>query len=146
MIPRVYRLGVVTCLAIVVMVVACTGSRDPAATETTVAVSVSAACAGQRDALVALYNATNGDSWRGKDNWLSALPVDNWFGVYAGNDGCVYGLSLGDNQLSGAMPSELEDLVNLESLDLRENQLSGAIPPELGKLVGLTGLVLFENQ
>ena len=146
MIPRMYRLGVVTCLAVVVIVVACTGRREPAAPATTAAVGVSAACAGQRDALVALYNATNGDNWRGKDNWLSDSPVDNWFGVYASNDGCVNGLSLLDNQLSGGLPSELGQLVNLEWLDLDENHLTGAIPPELGNLANLVSLDLRENQ
>ena len=145
-IPRIYRLGVFTCLAVVVMVVACTGSREPAAPATTGAVGVSAACAGQRGALVALYKATSGDNWRGKDNWLSDQPVDNWFGVYASNDGCINGLSLRDNQLSGGLPSELGQLVNLEWLDLDENQLSGAIPPELGKLANLVSLDLRENQ
>ena len=140
MIPRMYRLGVVTCLAVVVIVVACTGRREPAAPATTAAVGVSAACAGQRDALVALYNATNGD------NWLSDSPVDNWFGVYASNDGCVNGLLLLDNQLSGGLPSELGQLVNLEWLDLDENHLTGAIPPELGKLANLEQLDLRENQ
>ena len=38
MIPRIYRLGVVTCLAVVVVLVACTGGNEPAAPATTVAV------------------------------------------------------------------------------------------------------------
>ena len=169
MVPRIYRLGVITCLAVVVMMVVCTGSNEPATPATTVAVGattqpantivlaptvaastaavgVSATCAGQRDALVALYNATDGDNWRGKDNWLSDHPVDNWFGVYAGNNGCIYGLSLRENQLSGEIPSELGNLANLEYLDLYENRLSGVIPPELGNLANLEWLVLGQNQ
>ena len=169
MVPRIYRLGVITCLAVVVMMVVRTGSNEPATPATTVAVGattqpantivlaptvaastaavgVSATCAGQRDALVALYNATDGDNWRGKDNWLSDHPVDNWFGVYAGNNGCIYGLSLRENQLSGRIPSELGKLTNLERLDLYENRLSGEIPPELGNLVSLTALYLRVNQ
>ena len=169
MIPCIYRLGVVTCLAVVVMMVACTGSTEPAAPATTVAVGattqpantivlaptvaastaavgVSATCAGPRDALVALYNATDGDNWRGKDNWLSDHPVDNWFGVYASNNGCIYGLSRSDNQLSGEIPPELGNLVSLTGLDLRENQLSGEIPPDFGKIASLTVLDLSDNQ
>ena len=169
MVPRIYRLGVITCLAVVVMMVVCTGSNEPATPATTVAVGattqpantivlaptvaastaavgVSATCAGQRDALVALYNATDGDNWRGKDNWLSDHPVDNWFGVYAGNNGCIYGLSLRENQLSGEIPSELGNLADLESLDLRVNLLTGEIPPELDDLASLTVLYLSDNQ
>ena len=169
MVPRIYRLGVITCLAVVVMMVVRTGSNEPATPATTVAVGattqpantivlaptvaastaavgVSATCAGQRDALVALYNATDGDNWRGNDNWLSDHPVDNWFGVYAGNNGCIYGLSLRENQLSGEIPPELDDLASLTWLDLGQNQLSGEIPSELGDLASLTWLDLGQNQ
>ena len=38
MIPRIFRLGVVTCLAVVVMVVACSGGSEPALPAETVAV------------------------------------------------------------------------------------------------------------
>lgn len=93
-----------------------------------------------------LYSAKDGDNWRGKGNWLSDQPVDTWFGVYTGNDGCVNGLSLDDNKLSGEIPSELGELVNLEWLDLFLNELSGEIPPELGNLASLTGLFLYGNQ
>ena len=34
-----------------------------------------------REALVALYNATNGENWNGIDNWLSDAPLDEWDGV-----------------------------------------------------------------
>ena len=101
------------------------------------AAGVTAACAGHRDALVALYNATDGDNWLEKDYWLSDHPVDTWFGVAADGDGCVHGLSLVGNLLTGEIPPELGNLANLEELYLGGNQLSGAIPPELGNLVNL---------
>ena len=34
-----------------------------------------------RDALIALYDATNGSSWRNNTYWLSDLPLGEWFGV-----------------------------------------------------------------
>ena len=175
MIPRIYRSGVVTCLAVVVMLVACTGSSEPAAPATTVAVGattqpantlvpaptattaptvaastaavgVSGDCAGNRDALVALYNTTNGDNWRGKDNWLSDHPADTWFGITADSDGCVTQLVLERNQLIGEIPPELGSLANLEVLRLSHSQLSGEIPPELGSLANLEVLYLHANQ
>ena len=34
-----------------------------------------------RDVLVALYQATNGDSWLRSDNWLTDSPIGRWYGV-----------------------------------------------------------------
>ncbi len=34
-----------------------------------------------REALVALYNATSGPNWDGNDNWLSDVPISEWEGV-----------------------------------------------------------------
>ena len=42
-----------------------------------------------------------------------------------------------DNNLSGAIPTELGNLTNLTYLYLYDNQLSGTIPTELGKLTNL---------
>ena len=51
--------------------------------------------------------------------------------------GSAKGLDLSNNQLTGAIPPELGDLVNLGALVLSNNQLSGVIPAELGKLTQL---------
>ena len=53
---------------------------------------------------------------------------------------------LGDNELTGSIPSSLGNLTNLQSLGLSENQLTGSIPPSLGSLTNLQSLQLFENQ
>ena len=63
-----------------------------------------------------------------------------------GNLANLLELSLGSNQLSGNIPSELGNLTNLLKLDLRFNQLSGSIPYELGNLANLQGLWLGFNQ
>ena len=55
-------------------------------------------------------------------------------------------LGLYENQLSGEIPPELGNLTNLTSLGLSRNQLSGEIPPELGNLTNLTSLYLNNNQ
>ena len=36
---------------------------------------------GDRDALVTLYNATDGPNWVNNTNWLSDEPLDTWYGV-----------------------------------------------------------------
>ena len=97
-------------------------------------------------ALVALYNATNGSSWRNKTNWLSNQPLGEWEGVSTESGGHVYELRLERNRLSGEIPAELGNLANLERLVLSDNQLTGTIPKELGNLTNLTHLELDDNQ
>ena len=90
-----------------------------------------------REALVALYNATGGPNWDSNDNWLSDVPVSEWFGVTTDDNGHVTELSLYGNELRGEIPPELGNLVHLEVLFLDNNQLRGEIPPELGNLANL---------
>ena len=99
-----------------------------------------------RAALAALYNTTNGSSWRDDTNWVSSRPLGEWYGVSTDADGRVTELDLRDNQLSGSIPSELGNLDNLQALGLHDNQLSGSIPSELGNLDNLQALGLHDNQ
>ena len=95
-----------------------------------------------RDALVALYNATDGPNWWDNTNWLSDRPLEEWYGVSTNAEGRVDSLRLQANQLSGILPPELGDLSNLRFLDIQRNPLSGSIPPELGNLTNLHHLEL----
>ena len=47
-----------------------------------------------REALVALYNATDGPNWHSRDNWLSDMPIDDWHGVTTDPSGRVTELTL----------------------------------------------------
>ena len=98
-----------------------------------------------RSELAALHHAANGPNWTQDAGWLSNAPLSEWYGVTTDGDGRVIGLGLGDNNLSGAIPSALGGLGSLTHLDLSTNDLSGAIPPELGDLDGLTHLDLSHN-
>ena len=55
-------------------------------------------------------------------------------------------LDLRVNQLSGSIPSELWNLVNLTYLNLGVNNLTGTISPEISNMIGLTALYLNDNQ
>ena len=99
-----------------------------------------------RAALVALYNATDGDNWANNTNWLSDEPIGQWHGVTADSGGNVTRLDLGDNRLTGTIPGGLGNLSSLTYLDLFRNQLTGEIPSELGNLSNLEVLHISENQ
>ena len=105
-------------------------------------------------ALVALYNATDGDDWTDDDNWSSstkeaeaptASELDSWHGVTV-SDGRVVSLDLGSNELKGSIPKALGDLSQLKDLDLSGNRLTGSIPSELGDLSDLEMLTLEDNR
>ncbi len=90
-----------------------------------------------RQILIDLYNATDGDNWQRKDNWLSDAPIREWEGVTPSTEGCVRLLVLNGNGLNGTIPASIGDLQQLERLDLRQNELTGVIPLELGNLSGV---------
>ena len=71
---------------------------------------------------------------------LSELTVLNLAGDYANPVDDVF-LSL-----TGEIPPELGNLVNLRYLGLDRNRLEGSIPPELGKLINLRYLGLTFNK
>jgi CSLREA domain-containing protein len=93
----------------------------------------------QCNALLNLYNSTNGANWSDKatNNWLSAQPC-TWAGV-----GCLAGqvvsLSRSQQNLIGTLPSLAGLASSLTALNLSDNQLSGVLPDYLsfGKLLDL---------
>ena len=99
-----------------------------------------------REALVAIYNATNGEVWAKRQNWQSNDPIGTWYGVTTNASGRVTVLDLSENRLVGGVPPELGNLTGLQELYLWNNELSGEIPSELGNLTNLQGLYLSQNQ
>ncbi|MFL3008832.1 MAG: leucine-rich repeat domain-containing protein, partial [Candidatus Neomarinimicrobiota bacterium] len=53
---------------------------------------------------------------------------------------------LSSNQISGEIPSEFENLINLEYLNLSSNQITGEIPSILYSLTNLEKLSLNNNE
>ena len=99
-----------------------------------------------REALIALYNATDGQNWIADHNWMTDAPIADWYGVEVDLQGRVVKLVLSGNRLSGEIPPDLSNLVNLRVLAFQGNRLNGKIPPELGRLTNLRLLWLDDNQ
>ena len=108
-----------------------------------------------RAALVALYEAADGPNWANSENWLTDVPLGDWYGVDTDGLGRVLRLDLQgrwedgrliSHGLSGTIPSDLGNLAKLQELYLRLNDLSGSIPSELGGLANLQVLYLDFND
>lgn len=124
-----------------------------------------------RDVLIALYDATNGDNWTNNTNWCTNAPLSEWYGVtldYSqervqyihlsynnlvgsipeeiGNLTELYTLDLSGNTLTGEIPSSIGNMHILGYLYLSNNQLTGSIPQEIGNLSDLRACYIYENQ
>jgi Leucine-rich repeat (LRR) protein len=60
--------------------------------------------------------------------------------------GSTTSLILDSDDLTGPIPPEIGNLINLSYLYLRYNQLTGSIPPEIGNLTNLSELRLYFNN
>ena len=122
----------------------------------------------EREALIALYKATNGDNWIHNDNWCSDKPITEWYGIFKDDEGLLINLQYNNlngklpkeignltdaylvyllgNQLSGEIPKEIGNLSKLKYLNLNSNNLTGAIPDEIGDMVNLRTLDISCNQ
>ncbi len=101
---------------------------------------------GNREILDSIYRLTGGENWTNTTNWLSDKPLGEWYGVETSDSsGEVVGLSLGENNLTGAIPGVLAELDSLVSLDLSGNALAGRIPRNLRELRQLRNLLLNGN-
>lgn len=96
-------------------------------------------------ALIALYENTDGPNWENSDGWLSDRSPCDWYGITCRGEQIVE-LELSKNQLKGGIPAEIGQMGYLENLDLGNNQLSGNIPLELGNLSRLRYLTLWGNR
>ncbi len=119
----------------------------------------------ERQALIALYNANNGDSWVNRGGWKDApLEADgfgghgsegNWYGVTVtnpfGGEGIVEinpyvtGINESGNTMSGPLPSAIGDLAQLQGLRL-EGGLTGPLPNSMSNLIQLSALDLRNNN
>jgi hypothetical protein len=95
-------------------------------------------------ALVDLYESTNGAGWNNNTNWLSSTNVDDWFGITV-SEGRVTEIVLDGNNLHGIIPSSIDQLPYLVELCFMTNQIEGTIPITIGNLTNLEKLTLGNN-
>jgi hypothetical protein len=98
-------------------------------------------------ALVSLYNSTNGPGWIDNTGWGTANPC-TWLGIVCtnGDQGSVRLIVLTSNELTGQLPDALGALTGLERLALNWNNLSGSIPAVLGSLPNIEDIQMWENE
>ena len=98
---------------------------------------VSALCSViERDILVEFFDATNGNSWKNKENWKSG-DICTWHGIGCNPRKMVQSITLDRNNLNGSVPPSLWQLENLQHVNLRMNLLTS---------LSLTGLSDPQNE
>ena len=100
----------------------------------------------EREALIALYQATDGDNWTNNENWCTDADISEWYGVSVNASGLVEYIGFWNNNLNGYIPAEIGNLTQLTQLIFYNTGLSGEIPSEIGNLTQLTNLHLGLNN
>lgn len=121
------------------------------------------------NALLDLYESTNGPEWLDNTGWRDAnrstpQRINNWYGVSTDANGHVGHIDLDGsadwttitnaqgyqvytgNNLDGTLPTSIGNFGCLRALNVGGNHLTGAIPEEIGQLTNLTWLVGSTNQ
>ena len=81
----------------------------------------------EREALIAIYHALDGDNWTNNENWCSNTPLNEWYGVRINEQGFVSMIELSNNKLEGVFPKELNNLACLENLSIMNNRVTGTL-------------------
>jgi len=102
---------------------------------------------GDRQALVDLYNATNGDNWNNNTGWLNGNPSNSWYGVEVDGNGRVIKLDLYNNNLEGSLPASIGNLSKLRFLSLKNNSgIYTEIPASIANWVNAEVLLFANDQ
>lgn len=132
-----------------------TPTRTPTPTPTSGAGGTFTSCAdvteipqAECQALVDLYNSTNGPGWTPHPGWLQTTTPCGWYGVRcnANLPRNVIEVNLMGSNLSGEIPSSIGALSELRQLYLGNNRINGIIPSTIGNLVKLLDISLSNNQ
>src|SRR6266404_2461413 len=96
----------------------------------------------EREILLKLYQATDGDHWKRRDGWGGPVGTEcHWYGISCSSKSpseqqsatpeewyktslTVVFISLYENGLNGKIPDEIAQLADLESFDIYKNHLT----------------------
>lgn len=95
------------------------------------------------DALIAMYNATNGSNWTNKAGWLSGLASNSWSGVTVVDENVV-SLNLPNNNIVGAIPQDVLNVSKLANINLSGNQINAV--PDFSGLPDASTVDLSDNK
>eukprot|EP01084_Bolivina_argentea_P101625 182161_1 len=126
----------------------------------------------EHDALMDIYDSTNGDQWITNDNWATNDEC-TWYGIGCHADKAhVMSIDLSNNGLNGSiansignfteltvlqlygnknniygtLPETIGELTKLLIIDLEKQHFSGPIPESLGKCISLIEIHFNNNQ
>ncbi len=114
--------------------------------EATTSLTVQPAAVFAKRVLTSFFHTTRGSRWVRSDNWLSDMPLRDWYGVTVDENGRITSLELHGNGLADSIPRRLGDLRALRTIDLGGNALTGRLPNELSNLDRLQHLVVHSNS
>ena len=101
---------------------------------------------GDIEAVVSLYNTTNGPMWANNSGWMKGDPcLDQWYGLHCIN-GRIVEINLPNNRLSGQIPLNITLATQLRVLRLYRNLIDGILPPGLFQIGSLEILNVHTNN
>ena len=114
---------------------------------------VRAVTTAEHQALLSLYQSTNGNNWLQHDNWGGAQgsecdpdPAKQWFGVTCDlGTGHITIVLLPGNNLTGTLP-DLAGLAFVHYLDFDDNRVGGSLPSTLGQMTALDTFHATKNR
>ena len=123
-------------LGLVINLIVCAECLGQSSAETTPsALSRRTIPAQERQALIALYEATDGNNWKDHEGWLGPVGTEcDWHGIICATRVPPLGVTdieLSQNNLSGTIPDAVTNLTRLQSLFIFGNHLSGKVPEAL---------------
>lgn len=77
----------------------------------------------ERQILQLVYDVCGGSNWKESGNWDTNENICDWYGIECDEANSVVSIVLGDNGLTGTVPSEVFKLPNLNRISLFSNEI-----------------------